>query len=101
MAAIGDWTLRVTGEVVRVDQENVDKSGRAPRYFLTFHVKPGALADVPDGAAAPALVPIRIKDVELARLTAQPPKVGDQVVMSARASGAKPASFYLTAVASA
>ena len=52
-------------------------------------------------AAVPALVPIRIKDVELARLTAQPPKVGDQVVMSARASGAKPASFYLTAVASA
>lgn len=78
MAAIGNWTLRVTGEVVRVDQENVDKSGRAPRYFLTFHVKPGALADVPDGAAVPALVPIRIKDVELARLTAQPPKVGDR-----------------------
>ena len=101
MAAIGDWTLRVTGEVVRVDQENVDKSGRAPRHFVTFHLKPGALADEPDGATVPELVPIRIKDVELDRLTAHRPQVGDRVVMTARASGARPSSFYLTAVASA
>ncbi|MBK9034716.1 MAG: hypothetical protein IPL61_26205 [Myxococcales bacterium] len=99
--AIGDWTLRVTGAVERIDREDVDKSGRAPRYFFTYLIKPSALADVPDGAVVPELVPIRIKDIELDRMIKVAPQVGDRVVMTARASGAKPSSFYMASVEAA
>ena len=43
-----------------------------------------ALADVPDGATVPELVPIRIKDVELARLTDYPSKRTDFQSLSAQ-----------------
>ena len=95
---IGDWKLKVTGEVVRVERENIDKSGRNPKYFYTFVVRSTALDAVPEGAVVPDEVPIRVKDVELERLTDSPPKTGDQVVMTARASGPRPQTFYLTAI---
>lgn len=96
-APLGDWVLRLTGEVVAIERENLDKSGRHPKYMLTFRVRPVEL-EVPPGAMVPAEVPVRIKDLELARLTATPPAVGDRVRVSARANGPKPATFYITAV---
>ena len=97
---LGDWNLTVTGDVVRIDRENLDKSGRNPKWVLGFVVR----ADGPDAIDAPAgatlldeLV-IRCRDVELARLTDAPPAAGDRVEMTARASGPRPAMFYLTAV---
>lgn len=95
---LSDWKVKVTGEVVRVDREDVDKSGRNPKYFYTFVVRPTALDAVPAGAVVPAELPIRVKGIELERITESPPKAGDRVVMTARASGPKPTFFYLTAL---
>ena len=95
---IGDWMLKVTGEVVRVEREDVDKSGRNPKYFYTFVVRSSALDAVPPGVVVPDEVPIRVKGAELERLTESPPKAGDRVVMTARASGEKPRTFYLVSL---
>ena len=95
---VGDWTLKVVGEVVRIERENVDKSGRNPRYFLTFVIRPEQVDGVPEGAAVPAEIPIRIKDAELARMAPTPPAEGSRVVMRAKTNGPAPTSFYLTAV---
>jgi|GEM_PF-2146234 len=101
MTAIGDWQLTATGEVVRVDREDLDKSGHNPRFMYTFVVRPVQLDGVPTGATVPAEVPFRIKGSELTALIPTQPQAGDRVVMSARASGAHPQTFYLTAVAGA
>ncbi len=97
MAAIGDWTLRVTGEVVAIEREDLDKSGRNPKYLLTFRIRPSAI-EKPDGATVPAEIPVRIKDVELARKLATPPAVGERVIVTARASGPRPATFYVASI---
>lgn len=100
MASIGDWTLRVTGEVVAIEREDLDKSGRNPRYMLTFRIRPSSV-DKPDGATVPDEIPVRIKDVELAKKLAPAPAVGDRVTVTARASGPRPATFYVASVARA
>ncbi len=100
MASLGDWKLRVTGEVMAIDREDLDKSGRHPKYMLTFRIQPSSV-DAPDGATLPALIPARIKDLELDRLVKVRPAVGDRITVTARASGSKPATFYITAVAAA
>jgi hypothetical protein len=96
--SLGDWTLTVTGEVVRIDRENVDKSGGNPRYFYSFVVRPSAPVEVPAGATIAAEPAIRVSGTDLARLIDAPPAEGDHVEMKARASGARPATLYLTAV---
>ena len=95
---VGDWVLTVTGEIVRVDRENIDKSGRNPKFALTFIVRPTEGEGVPAGATLPAELPIRIHDRDLAKLIAREPVVGDRVVMSGKANGPRPATFYMTAV---
>lgn len=97
MATIGDWVLRVTGDIVAVDREDLDKSGKHPKFMLTFRVRPVEL-DAAPGATVPDEVPVRIKDSELAKLSAVAPAVGDRVRLSAKANGPKPATFYLTAI---
>lgn len=98
MTSIGDWTVKITGAVVRVEREDTDKSGKNPKYFYTFVVAPRDLTGVPKGAELPTELPIRIKGSELERLTETTPVAGDQVVMTAKASGARPRTFYLTAI---
>jgi hypothetical protein len=95
--ALGDWTLTVTGVIARVDRENVDKSGRNPRYMLSFVITPERPDDVvaPAEATLPAELAIRIADRELARFGPEP-AVGERVTMTARASGPRPATFYLS-----
>lgn len=100
MASLGDWTLRVTGEVIAIDREDLDKSGRNPKYMLTFRIRPSSV-EAPDGATVPAEIPVRIKDLELAKKIAKPPAVGDRIAVTAKASGARPATFYLATVAKA
>jgi hypothetical protein len=94
---LGDWTLAVTGEVVRIDRENIDKSGRNPRHVLTFVVRPEAL-DAPAEATLPAELGIRCSEIDLARLTAMAPEVGDRVELKARANGPQPSTLYLTEI---
>lgn len=43
MASLGDWILRVTGEVVAIDREDLDISGRHPKYMLTFRIRPSEI----------------------------------------------------------
>jgi hypothetical protein len=100
MAALGDWVLRATGEVVAIDREDIDKSGRNPKYMLTLRLRPSSV-EAPEGATVPAEIPVRIKDAELARKTATPPLVGDRITVTARASGPRPATFYLATLAPA
>ena len=97
--SLGDWTLTVTGVVRRIDRENTDKSGKNPKYTLSIVVEPETI-DSPSEATLPVELAIRIADRELPRLGGEP-KVGERVTMTARASGPKPATFYLTAIARA
>lgn len=97
MSTLGDWVLRVTGDIVAVDREDLDKSGKNPKYMLTFRVRPVEL-DAAPGATVPDELPVRIKDSELAKLAKDEPGVGDRVRLSAKASGPRPATFYLTAI---
>jgi hypothetical protein len=97
VASVGDWILGVTGEVVAIDRENLDKSGRNPKYMLTFRIKP-AEVEVADGATVPDEIPVRVKDLDLARLAKVAPAVGDRVRMTAKASGPRPATFQLKTV---
>lgn len=92
--ALGDWTLTVTGVIARIDREDLDKSGKHPRFMLSFVVTPAHL-DAPAEATLPAELAIRIADRELARFGPEP-KVGETVTMTARASGPRPATFYLS-----
>jgi hypothetical protein len=94
--ALGDWELEVTGVVRRIDRENTDKSGRTPRFTLSIVVEPERVVAPPE-ATLPAEVAIRIAERELPRLGGEP-AVGERVTMKARASGPKPATFYLTAL---
>ena len=100
MAVIGDWTLRVTGEIVAIEREDLDKSGRSPRYMVTFRIRPSAV-EKPDGATVPDEIPVRIKDSELAKKLAMAPVAGDHVTVTARASGPRPATFYVATIARA
>lgn len=94
----GDWSLTFTGHIVSVDKQDVDKSGRHQKFFHEFLVQPETV-ESPSGATLPPTgLLIRVKDVELQRLTSETLSVGDRVVMSARANGPNPALFYLTAV---
>lgn len=94
---LGDWILRVTGDVVAIEREDLDKSGRHPRYMLTFRVRPVEL-DAAPGATVPDEVPVRIKDLELARMMPTAPAVGDRVRVTAKASGPRPATFYVKTI---
>lgn len=100
MATLGDWTLRVTGEVVAIDREDLDKSGRHPKYMLTFRIRPSSV-EAPEGATIPDEIPVRIKDLELDRKVKARPVVGDRITVTARASGPRPATFYVATVAKA
>ena len=95
--ALGDWTLTVTGVVTRIDRENIDKSGKNPRYMLSFIVEPdGRPGSViaPAEAALPVELAIRIADRELPPLGGAP-EIGEIVTMTAKASGPRPQTFYL------
>lgn len=97
---VGDWVLTVTGEIVRIDRQNIDKSGRNPRYVLSFVVRadsPAAI-EAPAEVTLPAELAVRIQDRELPRLTSVTPRVGDRLRFQARASGPHPATFYLIAI---
>lgn len=98
---LDDWSVTITGEVVRVDRENIDKSGQNPRYIYTFVVKPSALDGMPHGATLGDEVSIRTRDQDLEKLAATAPAAGAQVVMTARASGARPRLLQLTALGTA
>lgn len=91
--SIGDWVLELTGEVVRVDRENIDKSGRNPKYVYTVIVKPSATDGVPDGAYVPDEVPVRLSASAHGGLDERALEVGAQVTITAKASGARPQLF--------
>ncbi len=93
----GDWTLTATGEVTRIDRENIDKSGRNPRFMLSFVLRAETI-EAPEGTTLPDELTIRIADHELLRLADTEPAVGERVEMKARANGPRPTSLYLTAV---
>lgn len=97
MATLGDWQLTVTGAIVRVDREDLDKSGRQPKLMLSFVIEPETL-DAPPEATLPAELAIRIRDRELAQMIDAIPAPGDRVEMHARGNGPRPATLYLTAV---
>ncbi len=96
--SIGDWTLSVTGEIVRVDREDIDKSGKNPKFNISFVLRPSAVEGVPAGAIVPDEIPIRVRDRELSAMTKATLEVGDCVVMQAKTNGPKPSVFNMTAV---
>jgi hypothetical protein len=97
---LGDWNLVVTGEIVRVDREDVDKSGRNPKYFIQLTVRPRALEAPPEAQLGAQLV-FRIRDRELAAMLPREPAVGEVYRLTGAASGPRPELFYLKAIAPA
>lgn len=95
---IGDWKLTVTGTIVKVEERDVDKTGRHKKFFYAYLVQPDSMERPPGDVKIPSPVPFTIKDQELPRLTTETLAVGDRVVMSGNASGPAPASFYLTSI---
>ena len=94
--ALGDWELEVTGVVRRIDRENNDKSGRNPKLVLSIVVEPERVVAPPE-ATLPVELAIRIAEREVPRFGGEP-AIGERVTMKARASGPKPATFYLTSL---
>jgi hypothetical protein len=95
----GDWILDATGAVVRVERENIDKSGRNPRFLLRIVLAPESV-DAPPEARLPAQLVIQVQESDLAKLGAAEPKAGARVKVKARGNGPAPATFYLTAIES-
>ena len=88
--------------IQRAGRAGRTRAGRCLRLYTRHDFDTRRAREAPEIMRADlAEAALELHAAGFARLTAKPPQVGDQVVMSARASGAKPASFYLTAVASA
>ena len=96
--SLGDWDLAVVGTVKRIDRENLDKSGRNPRYMLSLVIEPARAPTLPAGARLPDELAVRIKGAELPRLTRDEIAPGDSVELTARANGPTPSTLRLTAI---
>ncbi|HTJ40581.1 MAG TPA: hypothetical protein VL463_00745 [Kofleriaceae bacterium] len=94
--AQGDWSLTVTGTVARVDRENIDKSGRNPRFNLSIVITPEAL-DAPKGVTLPVELVFRIAERDLAKHGAEP-KVGEKITVTGAANGPKPRLFSIATI---
>ena len=96
----GYWVMTAVGTVERVDRENVDKRGRAPRYIYTFHVRAERTEGVPAEVSLPDLLPVRAKPVDLERMTGSPAPlaVGVRIQFRARAAERAPTTFYLVSL---
>jgi hypothetical protein len=97
---VGDWTLTVTGAIARVERENIDKSGRNPRFLLRLVIAPDGpdAIDAPAEARLPAELAVQITEIDLAQLGAAEPRAGERVRLRARGNGPAPATFYLTGI---
>ncbi len=95
---LGDWDLAVAGTVVRIDRENLDKSGRNPRYMLSLVIDPARAPEVPAGARLPDELAVRVKSEDLPKLTRDDIAAGDAVEVTARAHGPQPATLRLTTI---
>lgn len=94
----GPWELAATGTVVRVEREDRDKTGRGQKVTYVFFIKPEVVhAGRPDAKLGEEIA-FRALDTDLAKLTPDPPKIGDRVKMTGRGDGRTPDSFYLLAV---
>jgi hypothetical protein len=96
--SLGDWELAVTGTIARIDREDLDKSGRHPKYMLSFVVEPDLPPSLPEGALLPAELAVRVKSLDLPRLTRDELSPGDRVELTARAHGPRPSTLKLTAI---
>jgi hypothetical protein len=94
----GDWSLIVTGRIIGVGKEDVDKTGQHQKFFYEFLVRPDSVERPQVTASLPDEYAIRVKDADLHQLTSEMLAVGDRVVMTVRANGPRPTLFYLTAV---
>lgn len=95
----GYWNLTAVGTITRVEREDVDKSGRNPKYMYTYALRPETTSGVPEGVTLPAELPLRAKSTDLERMlgSADPFAEGDRIEVTARGSDAAPTSFYVTA----
>ena len=87
------WTLTLTGTVQQFTRENIDKSGRNPRYNVSIHVAPVTL-NRPDGdVVLPSVIPLRYK------LRGADPyaglEIGANVKVEASCYGSTPQVFHL------
>jgi hypothetical protein len=92
----GDWTINATGTIVHVDKENVDKSGRHPKFVYQFLIHTETAEATLAGAHLPTDLAVHVRDQELLRIAGELLVVGDRVAIAARANGPNPAFFYLT-----
>lgn len=96
--SLGDWELTITGAVARIDREDLDKSGKNPKYLLSIVITPDEVPPVPDGASLPAELAVRVKAIDLPRYTRATIERGDRVRARARASGYRPSTLKLLAL---
>lgn len=74
------WTATVTGTITGIDRDNVDKSGKNPKWLIRIHVEPTKV-EAPPGKTLVGEVEFLTRESELLpMLDGTMPKVGDVFV---------------------
>ncbi len=97
-----DWRIAATGVVAQVRRQDLDESGRNPRFKLYLTLRPTVppVAEAPDANLAPELT-FGIRETELRRLSMRAPREGELWHFGGRASGQRPAHIILTSLSPA
>lgn len=79
------WSATVTGTVVRVERQNVDKTLRNPKWFVDIYVEPTKV-EAPEGkSVAEGEIQFSAKETDLLKMTGGTlPKEGDTFVGTGR-----------------
>ena len=91
----GYWRIVVVGTVLSVTRENIDKSGRNPKWKISFtmDVEPPNPTLLPSGYEITSNVFWSVKSNDLNRMNQDEPKPGDRLKVTGQADGVSPKSF--------
>lgn len=91
----GYWRIEVEGTVLSVNRENIDKSGRNPKWKISFtmQVESPNPELLPPGYELTDQVPWSVKSTDLARMNQEEPRVGDRLRVTGQGDGLAPRSF--------
>ncbi len=91
----GYWMLEVRGTVVKVERKNIDKSGRNPKWMISFWMEcdPPATAALPPGYTLTQEIRWKVKSTRLKEWEQSEPVVGDRLQLTARGYGLSPELF--------
>lgn len=90
------WTATVVGRIIKLSRNNVDKSGRNPKWFINIVVEPVEI-EAPHGKTLVGDVEFLTTESDLLpRLGGRMPMVGDLLAGTGRATDAQTSTLLLT-----